>query len=82
MRRRKYDDDDGSVVVNMNVDGMPWYTPPRPELKGSSNNSPDELTRKETFWVLMGAMRAGLVIAGLLTLALLITVGIFLIFSA
>ena len=22
---RKYDDDDGRVIANMNVEGMPWY---------------------------------------------------------
>ena len=76
MSRRKYDDDDGRVVANMNVDGMPWYSPPRPELESSSDNGPTELTRKETFWMLMGAMKAGLVVAGILSLALIIAVGI------
>ena len=23
--KRTYDDDDGETIVNMNVDGMPWY---------------------------------------------------------
>lgn len=76
MSRRKYDDDDGRVIINMNVEGMPWYSPPRPELQNSSNNSPVDLTRKETFWMFIGAMKAGLVIAGVLSLALLITVGL------
>lgn len=26
-RRNKYEEDDGETIVNMNVDGMPWYRP-------------------------------------------------------
>ena len=26
-KKKHYDDDDGRTIVNMNVDGMPWYQP-------------------------------------------------------
>ena len=79
MGRRKYDDDDGRVIAKMNVEGMPWYSPPQSTLTNSSgDDAPPQLTRKETFWVIMGAMRAGLVIAGVASLALIITCLIFL----
>ena len=26
-RRDRYEEDDGETIVNMNVDGMPWYRP-------------------------------------------------------
>ena len=76
MGRRKYDDDDGRVIAKMNVEGMPWYTPPQ-STAGPSDAPPEKLTRKETFWLMVGAMKAGLLIAGLCSLALLITVAIF-----
>ena len=76
MGRRKYDDDDGRVIVKMNVEGMPWYTPPRPELHSSADGPPQELSRKETFWMLLGAMKAGLVVAAIFSVTLLIAVGI------
>lgn len=25
--KKDYDDDDGRTIINMNVDGMPWYNP-------------------------------------------------------
>jgi hypothetical protein len=26
-KRTRYEEDDGSTIANMNVDGMPWYRP-------------------------------------------------------
>ena len=82
MRRKIYDDDDGRVISNMNVEGMPWYSPHQATLSSSSsddpNYAPSELSRKETFWVIMGAMKAGLIVAGVFSLAFLLAVGIFL----
>jgi len=31
---QKYEDDDGETIVNMNVDGMPWYDPRADEAGG------------------------------------------------
>lgn len=73
-RRKKYDDDDGRVIAKMNVDGMPWYTPgPTSSLsedeksdeenEGRRENSPNDLSRKEMFWVYIGAMKAGCLVA-------------------
>ena len=39
-KKREEFDDDGRVVATMNVDGMPWDTPP-----GRSEGSPEELKK-------------------------------------
>ena len=78
-RRRVYDDDDGRVLAKMNVEGMPWYSPPQATLKSTgddadSSHAPQELSRKETFWIIMGSIKAGLVVAGFFSLALVVVV--------
>ena len=73
-RKKKYDDDDGRVIANMNVEGMPWYVPGHAEsLSGEEKdsegqreeykNSADKLTKKEAFWLYVGAMKAGCLVA-------------------
>ena len=39
-------EDDGRTIVNMNVDGMPWYQPNLPERK-KKEHDPDKPTHKE-----------------------------------
>lgn len=80
-RRKQYDDDDGRVVAKMNVEGMPWYSPPQASLVSNSddadpNKSAPELNRKETFWIMVGAVKAGLLVAGIFSLALVVIVTI------
>lgn len=90
-RKRQYDDDDGRVIVKMNVEGMPWYSPghthtlsedQKKEEEGGRENSPDDLTRKEMFWIYFGAMKAGCLVsligAGILIVAGLV---VFLVFG-
>lgn len=57
-KKKTYDDDDGHVIANMNVEGMPWY---RPEKK--QKNSQEPLSRKETLQVLWGALGAAMTVA-------------------
>lgn len=49
-KKKKYDDDDGRTIADMNVEGMPWYTP-RSDKKVSEEDKP---TRKETFAMIRG----------------------------
>ncbi len=43
--KKTYADDDGRTIVDMNVEGMPWYTP-RSKRKVAKEDKP---TRRETF---------------------------------
>ena len=42
--KKKYADDDGRTIVDMNVDGMPWYQRNKPDKKITDEDKP---TRKE-----------------------------------
>ena len=61
--------DDGHTIVDMNVEGMPWYNPTRTERK---KNDKDKPTFKERMAMIFGAYRALLpfVLATLLAFAL------------
>ncbi len=49
-RKKHYDDDDGRTIVDMNVEGLPWYRPDR----GKKVDDEDKPTRKE-FWAMVRA---------------------------
>ena len=69
--RKTYDDDDGRVIANMNVDGMPWYVEAAKKKQERSESELD-LTPEETKAVIWGAVKAGLLIAGVFILGALI----------
>ena len=69
-KRRKYDDDDGRVIANMNVDGMPWYVDAAKKKEASSQEL--DLTKEESKAVLWGTVKAGLLIASVFVVAALI----------
>ena len=73
-KRKLHDDDDGRVIANMNVDGMPWYQRgegfDRKKREQASDFS--DLTKEETREILKGAMKASLLIAGVFILAMLL----------
>jgi len=54
-RRRQYEDDDGRVVVNMNVEGMPWYRAGLPNLEASSSG--EQLSQHETLLIILSSMK-------------------------
>jgi hypothetical protein len=54
-------DDDGRVIANMNIEGTPWYVDKSNEPERSLSNEP-ELSRKEAFHLMKGALVAGLII--------------------
>lgn len=51
--KKHYDDDDGRVIANMNVEGMPWY---RRESSDSDSHG-SELDRADTRKVIWGVMK-------------------------
>ena len=69
-KRKKYDDDDGRVIANMNVDGMPWYVEAAKKKEVSSQEL--DLTKEESKAVLWGTVKAGLLIASVFVVAALI----------
>ena len=69
-KRKKYDDDDGRVIANMNVDGMPWYVDAAKKKEASSQEL--DLTKEESKAVLWGTIKAGLLIASVFVVAALI----------
>ena len=73
-KRKLHDDDDGRVIANMNVDGMPWYQRSERQMWGRSKHSSDfsDLTKEETREIVKGALKASLLIAGIFILAMLL----------
>jgi len=53
-KKKTYADDDGRTIVDMNVEGMPWY---RPDT-GKKVNDEDKPTRKEIFAMIRAGFRA------------------------
>lgn len=68
---RKYDDDDGRVIANMNVEGMPWHDrqvrrEKREERRAKRNETRPQgaqLTRSEARRYTFYAVLAGLTVA-------------------
>jgi hypothetical protein len=69
---KKYDDDDGRTIANMNVEGMPWYdkqqkresrAQARAELAERVARG-EMLTTRETFRYGLYAVLAGLTVVG------------------
>ena len=64
MRKHRDDfEDDGHIIANMNVDGMPWYEPKR-----EKNEEKLELTKEEQRYLISGALKAALLVAGIFIL--------------
>ena len=63
--------DDGHTIANMNVEGMPWYKPERPDLPPENPNAPkDGLTRRQMRMYTASALKAGLLVAGVMCLGM------------
>ena len=73
-KRKLHDDDDGRVIANMNVDGMPWYQRSERFERNKREQASDfsDLTKEETREIVKGAMKASLLIAGVFILAMLL----------
>lgn len=71
-QRKQYEDDDGRTIVDMNVEGMPWYradkkraerAQAREELQQKIDRG-EALTRRETLRYTLYATLAGLTVVG------------------
>ena len=71
-KRKQYEDDDGRVIANMNVDGMPWFLSDALKNKGKTGSDMSDLTKEESRELVKGAVKAGLLIAGIFVLAALL----------
>lgn len=61
-QREETYEDDGHVIANMNVEGMPWY---RKEEKRHAGGKKDvHYTKDQTRFIILGALKAALLIAG------------------
>ncbi|MBQ7340565.1 MAG: hypothetical protein IJW41_00125 [Oscillospiraceae bacterium] len=62
-------EDDGHVIADMNVEGMPWY---QEGVKPGDTDPATDLTRGETWAAVRGMMKAALLITGAFILGFLI----------
>ena len=72
MTRKKRDlpeGDDGRTIAEMNVEGMPWYTPGGQAARaGRNRKSPNDepMTAKESRYYTWGALKAALLVTGVM----------------
>lgn len=67
-QQRRYDDDDGRVICNMDVPGMPWHDKAIRREKRATRRSAqvvqgNQMTRAETWRFTWNAMLSGMLIA-------------------
>ena len=73
-QKKQFEDDDGRTIVNMNVDGMPWYDRRHefsrvPEREsGLPSRQGTEMTNREFRLYTWGALKAGLLVASVFIL--------------
>lgn len=65
-RLKQYDDDDGRVIANMNVEGMRWHDKQirREKAKSSKHGQAGQMTRSEARQYTWYSMLAALAIVG------------------
>ena len=72
-KKKTYADDDGRTIVDMNVEGMPWY---RPDSGKKKVNDEDKPTRKEVFAMIRAGFRAYLHAFLCILLGFALTIGL------
>lgn len=69
--------DDGRTIADMNVDGMPWYSPkkrtPGKDRKEAADRE-EVLTKEESRYYTWGALKAALIVVGVLCAGLVLFV--------
>ena len=80
MTKRKPDlpeGDDGRTIADMNVEGMPWYSPKknvtREESKAQEGRE-EILTKQESRYYTWGALKAALLVVGVMCIGLVLFV--------
>ena len=69
--------DDGRTISDMNVDGMPWYSPKKKDPAGErkdSSSSKETLTKEESRYYTWGALKAALLVVGVICAGLVLFV--------
>ena len=70
--------DDGRTIANMNVEGMPWYSPgkriPRRKDREKPEDREEVLTKQESRYYTWGALKAALLVVGILCAGLVLFV--------
>ncbi len=64
-KQNKYEEDDGETIVNMNVDGMPWYRPKSETGTDESGKVKVSLRSPEGRAAMRGSLLAVLVVVAL-----------------
>ena len=68
--------DDGRTIANMNVEGMPWYSPgkriPRRKNREKPEDREEVLTKQESRYYTWGALKAALLVVGILCAGLVL----------
>ena len=70
-QRREEFEDDGHVIANMNVEGMPWY---KEGVKPGDTDPATDLTKGETWAAVRGMMKAALLVTGAFILGFLLLI--------
>ena len=66
--------DDGRTIVDMNVEGMPWYAPGSDRSKDAGERERVPLTRAESRVFIWGALKAALLVTGVMCLGIVLFV--------
>ena len=80
MTKRKPDlpeGDDGRTIADMNVEGMPWYSPKKNVMQKESKaqeGREEILTRQESRYYTWGALKAALLVVGVMCIGLVLFV--------
>ena len=71
--KRLPEGDDGHVIANMNVEGMPWYAPE--ENKPFPGYTPGSLLdKRQTRFALWGALKASLLVCTVFSIGIILFV--------
>ena len=73
-RPRLPEGDDGRTIVDMNAEGMPWYRPRSGDAPGGEGPEPVPMTREESRIFTWGALKAALLVVGVMCLGLVLFV--------
>ena len=71
--KRLPEGDDGHVIANMNVEGMPWYAPEE-NAPAPGSRPRDTLDKRQTRFALWGALKASLLVCAVFSVGIILFV--------
>ena len=73
--KRLPEGDDGHVIADMNVDGMPWYSPEKENPTPRNANIPhDTLDKRQSRYATWGALKAALLVCAVFSAGIILFV--------